>query len=75
MKAGLTAERVRELLAYDAVTGELRWRVSRSKGKCGEPAGRIDVHEQAAAAHAKAKALHHGIGTCSAPAVPKSEAA
>lgn len=35
----LTAERVRELLAYDADTGEFSWRVNRSNVKAGSKAG------------------------------------
>lgn len=38
----LTADRARELLAYDHETGALTWRVNRSRTKAGAAAGRIN---------------------------------
>lgn len=37
--ANLTAERLRELLDYDAETGVFRWRVTRTRAKAGNVAG------------------------------------
>lgn len=40
-EVNLTAERLRELLSYDPITGVFRWRMRRSNVKAGDEAGRL----------------------------------
>lgn len=44
MAAALTADRVRELLDYDAATGIFRWRETRGGVRIGAIAGRVNVN-------------------------------